>query len=316
MTDERTDAPTRSTPGPVKGQTTGPAGQHRSPRRPIRLLVGLCLLVALGLAAVTGLDALVNSPVLARATPTPAFLIGMDVRLAAPDDGPVTVWQVAGKCEVGLAFGQVPSGSEARIAEGFCYNRRLKSAYQRIALSTGSGGWVAAATLISPSAYTPPTPTATVEPTPAPTQPPTPTTPPTATSVPAPLPPGSTLSAVNWEVRVDRVEGADAVASAAGDQSVQASGRFALVYLSVTNTGLQPAALHASSVVIQDAAGAEYRNDNLASAYASSPGCADFVLDLPAGATACLVAAVDLPAQGGPYALSLTGASDWLLLSP
>jgi hypothetical protein len=110
------------------------------------------------------------------------------------------------------------------------------------------------------------------------------------------------------------VELADAVTSAAGDQSVQPSGRFALVYLSVTNTGVQPAALHASRLLIQDAAGTEYRNDNLASAYASSPGCADFVLDLPAGATACLVAAIDVPAQGGSYALGLTGASDWLFL--
>ena len=314
MTDDQEQMPNLSTPGPVKEQTTGPAGQHRSLGRPVRLLIGLCLLVALGLAAVAALDALSNSPALARATPTPAFLVGMDVRLVAPENGPVTVWQVAGQCELGLAFGQVPSGSEARTAEGFCYNRKLKSAYQRIVLSPGSGGWVAVTDLISPSAYTPPTPTATVEPTPGPTELPTPTAPPTATPVPAPLPPGSTLTAGNWAVRIDRGELADAVTSAAGDQSVQPSGRFALIYLSVTNTGVQPAALHASRVLIQDAAGGEYRNNDLASAYVSSPGCADFVLDLPTGASACLVAAVDIPAQGGSYTLSLTGASDWLML--
>jgi hypothetical protein len=122
------------------------------------------------------------------------------------------------------------------------------------------------------------------------------------------------LRAGNWEVRVDRVETADVVYSAAGDQSVQASARFALVYLAVTNTGFQPAALHASRVVIQDAAGNEYQNENTASAYASSPGCADFVLDLESGGSACLVAVIDIPAQGVQYALSLTGASQGVLL--
>jgi len=113
---------------------------------------------------------------------------------------------------------------------------------------------------------------------------------------------------------VERVEITDAVFSAAGDESIQASGRFALIYVAVTNSGFQPAALHASRVLIQDAAGSEYRNDNLASAYASSPGCADFVLDLGPGASACLVAAIDVPVQGGTYALGLTGVTEWVLL--
>jgi hypothetical protein len=237
----------------------------------------------------------------------------MEVRVLAPQYGPVTVWQVAGNCEPGVAFGQVPSGTQARIAEGFCYNRRQKSSYYLVALAPGSDGWVAAGELIPASAYTPPTPTATVVPTPGPTEPPTPTAPPTPTPVPAPLPPGSTISAGTWDLRVDRVEGADAVYSAAGE-SLQASGRFAVVYLAVTNAGFQPAALHASRVLLQDASGNEYRNNDLASAYASSPGCVDFVLDLEPGATACLVAVIEVPAPGGTYALGLDGAAAWVLL--
>jgi hypothetical protein len=280
----------------------------------ILLLVGLALFILLGLAVIAVLDALVKSPALARATPTPAFAEGKDVRLIAPVYGPVTVWQVTGNCEPGLAFGQVPSGAEVRVADGYCYNRKQKSPYHLVALNSGSRGWVAASNLVSSEAYTPPTPTATIIPTPGPTAAPTPTALPTATPVPAPLPSGSTLSVSNLELRVDRVETASTVDSTAGDDSIQAAGRFALIYLAVTNTGLQPAALHASRVLLQDAAGNEYRNNDLASAYASSPGCADFVLDLEPGATACLVTAMDVPLQPGTYALSLTGATQWVLL--
>lgn len=314
MTDTDKDALSPSTPDQANGQDTVTVGPPSTKRRMVRLLVGLVLFVLIGLVMIAVLDALVNSPILARATPTPGFTVGLDVRLVAPEYGPVTVWQVSGNCEPGLAFGQVPSGSEARISEGFCYNRKQKSPYHLIALNSGSGGWVAAGNLVSPGAYTPPTPTATVIPTPGPTIPPTPTALPTSTPVPAPLPPGSTLSAGNWEVRVDRVETASTVDSTAGDDSIQAAGRFALISLAVTNTGFQPAALHASRVLLQDAAGNEYRNDNLASAYASSPGCADFVLDLEPGTTACLVTAMDVPLQAGTYALSLAGATQWVLL--
>lgn len=314
MTDADKDVPSLSTPGPAEEQSTEPTVQRHTARRIISVLLALCLLGFFGLVVVAALDALIDSPLLVRATPMPAFANGEAVRLMAPEHGPVTVWQVSGDCEPGMAFGEVPSGSEARIDEGFCYNRKPKRAYQRIALSTGSGGWVEVGNLVSAAAYIPPTPTETVEPTPAPAEPPTPTVPPTETPIPAPLPPGSTLSAGNWDVRVERLELTDAVYSGAGDASVQASGRFALIYLNVTNTGVHAAALHASRVVIQDAAGTEYRNNDLASAYASSPDCADFVLDLAPGTSACLVAAVDLPLRSDTYALTLSGAGEWVLL--
>jgi hypothetical protein len=272
------------------------------------------LLVGLGLVAIVALDALINSQVLARATPTPAFLPGIDLRLIAPEDGPVTVWQVGQGCERGLAFGQMPSGSEGRAVEGFCYSRQHKTPYQRVAFGTGADGWVEAGHLIAAADYVPPTPTETVEPTPAPTAPPTATAPPTPTPIPAPLPPGSSLSVGNWEVRVDRLEMADAVYSAAGDESIQPAGRFALVYLAVANQGFQAATLHASSVVIQDAAGNRYPNNDLASAYASSPACADFVLDLVPGASTCLVAAIDIPVHSDTYVLTLSSAEQGVLL--
>jgi hypothetical protein len=314
VTDTEKDALPPATQEQANGQDTPPSGPPSTRRRWVSVLAGLALFILIGLVAIAVLDALINAETFARATPTPALVEGLEVRLVAPEYGPVTVWQVAGKCEPGLAFGQAPSGSEARVAQGYCYNRKQKSPYHLITLSSGSSGWVAAGNLVSAAEYIPPTPTETVVPTPGPTALPAPTALPTSTPIPAPLPPGSTLRAGNWEVRVDRVETVDAVHSAAGDQSVQASGRFALVYLALTNTGVQPAALHASRVLIQDAAGNEYRNNNTASAYASSPGCADFVLDLESGGAACLVAAIDIPAQGGVYALGLTGGTQWVLL--
>lgn len=308
------DAPSLSTPDQAQEQEPSPQGKRPPRRRLIWLLAGPLLFILLGLVAIAVLDALVKSPILARATPTPALRVGTEVRLVAAEYGPVTVWQVAGNCQTGLAFGQVSSGTEGRIVEGFCYNRRQKSSFHLVDLGAGSGGWVAEGELISAAAYVPPTSTATPVPTPGPTEPPTATAPPTPTPVPAPLPPGSTLPVGNWELRVDRVELTSAVDSTAGNESVQAGGRFALMYLAVTNTGFQPAALHASRVIIQDAAGTEYRNNDLASAYASSPGCVDFVLDLGSGASTCLLAAIDVPVQGGTYALGLEGETEWVLV--
>lgn len=277
-------------------------------------LLGVCLCVFLTLMAVGVFEALVDSSVFTRATPTPAFLAGMEIKLVEQDGASVTVWPVGGNCEVGIALGQMASGSDARILEDACYNRDRRTIFYRIALANGTTGWVTADNIVSAAEYTPPSPTVIPETEPTHTPWPTPTLAPTRTPPPPPLPLGSPLSTGNWGVRVDRVEIADVLPSPAGDKTVEATGRFALVFLTATNRGPGSKTLHASSVYIEDAEGNRYPNDDLASAYASSADCLDFALDIDPGESVCLVAAIDISTQSSYYVLSLQGAEEYVLL--
>ena len=107
----------------------------------------------------------------------------------------------------------------------------------------------------------------------------------------------------------------DSLASSAGDRIVEAAGRYALVFLTVTNRGSRLETLHASSVYIVDAEGNRYQNDDLASAYASSADCLDFALDLGSDESACLVAVLDISQQSSSYVFSLFGANGTILLA-
>jgi hypothetical protein len=277
-------------------------------------LLGACLLSFLALVAAGLFQAAINSSVFARATPTPAFQAGMEVKLAAQDWAAVSVYYVSGDCAVEVTFGQVPSGSDAQVLEDACYNRDRRSTLHRIALADGSPGWVEAGNIVPATEYTPPPPTEVPETTPTATPWPTATPIPTPTPTPAPLPMSSPLSAGVWRVRVDRVEIAAAVSSPAGDKTVEATGRFALVFLTATNQGPGLRTLHASTMYIEDAEGNRYPNDSTASAYASSADCLDYALDISPGDSVCLVAAIDIPAQGSYYLFSLHGADEQVIL--
>jgi hypothetical protein len=288
-------------------------------------LLAVCLVCFVLWAALGIFEALTGAPLLARATPTPAFLPETEVRLVGGDGASVTVWQMDESCQVGNAFGQVPAGSEGRILAEACYSRKQKTTYHRIALGIGATGWVDSGDIVPAAEYTPPlpSPTATRRPqsTPRPTRQATQTRQPALTRQPtqtpppaAPLPVGSSFSTGVWGVRVDKVEVAESLFSPAGDKVVQADGRFAVVFLTVTNQGFQPATLHASSVYIEDAEGNRYYNDDVASAYASSSGCLDYALDVGPDESACLVAAIEIPEQSEFYALSLYGAEESVLL--
>ena len=69
-----------------------------------------------------------------------------------------------------------------------------------------------------------------------------------------------------------------------------------------------------SILYIEDGQGLQHHNDNLASAYASRADCRDFALDVNPDSTVCLVAAIDIPLEGGPFVLSLDGTGDSILL--
>jgi hypothetical protein len=110
------------------------------------------------------------------------------------------------------------------------------------------------------------------------------------------------------------VEIADSVSSSSGGKTVTAAGRFAIVFLTVTNQGPRAKTLHSSSVYIMDAEGNRYPNDDQASAYASSADCLDFGLDVGPNESVCMVAALDISAQSSYYLLSLHGADQSVLL--
>jgi hypothetical protein len=277
-------------------------------------VLGACLLSFLVLLAVGLFETAVGSRFFARSTPTPAFGPGTEVKLVAQEGPSVTVFHVSGDCVVQLALGQVPSGSDAHVLEDACYNRDRRATLYRIALGNGSPGWVEADDIVSAAEYTPPPPTEAPETTPTLTPWPTATSTPTQTPTPAPLPMSSPLSAGAWRVRVERIEIADAVSSPAGDKTVEATGRFALVFLTATNQGSGLATLHASSIYIEDAEGNRYSNDSTASAYASSADCLDYALDISPDGSVCLVAAIDISAQSSTYLLSLQGADEKVVL--
>lgn len=305
-------------PVTVNGDTAQQMGNQRRENslvgKVLPWLLGVCSCVFLTLMAVGAYEALSDSPIFKRATPTPAFPAGMEIKLVEQNGASVTVWPVGGDCEVGSALGQIVSGSDARILEDACYNSDRRTTFYRITLADGTTGWVEADNIVSAAEYVPPSPTKVAETEPTHTPWPTPTLAPTRTPPPPPLPLGSPLSAGNWGVRVDKVEIADVLPSPSGDKTVEATGRFALVFLTATNQGPGVKTLHASSVYIEDAEGNRYPNDDLASAYASSADCLDFALDIDPGESVCLVAAIDISAQSSYYVFSLQGADEYVLL--
>lgn len=277
-------------------------------------VLGACLLSFLALVAAGVFEAAIGSALFTRATPTPAFQAGIEVKLVAHDGASVTVFYVSTGCIVEVALGQVPSGSDARVREDACYNSDRRTILHGIALADGSTGWVETDDIVPAAEYTPPPPTETPETTPTVTPWPTTTSTPTQTPTPAPLPMSSPLSAGGWRVRVDKMEIADAVSSPTGDKTVEATGRFALVFLTATNQGPGLGTLHAVSMYIEDAEGNRYSNDGTASAYASSADCLDYALDISPGDSVCLVAAIDISTQGSYYVFSLHGADEYVLL--
>jgi hypothetical protein len=315
---EKDESPVTISDGPTH-QTTKQREQTAFVLKVLPWVLGACIFCFVGLMAAGIYDALVDSPIFARATPTPAFPAGLEVKLVEQDGVPVTVWQVDGNCRVGAALGQVPSGTDARLLEETCYNADRRTTFYRMALANESTGWVKAGDIVLAAEYRPPPPTEIAEASPSDTPRPTPTLAPTPTPAQAPtatpLPPRSPLSTNSWGVRVDRVEMATTLSSPAGDKTVQATGRFALVFLTVTNQGFGARTLHASSVHIKDAEGNRYLNNDLASAYASTADCLDFALDINPGESVCMVTAIDISAQGNYYVLSLQGADDYVLLN-
>lgn len=145
--------------------------ESRSPAiRLLPLILVMCLVGFVGFVAIAAYEAFTGSPVFPTATPTapptPMLMAGTEVKLAEPDGGAVTVWQIGTDCEPSHAFGEVPSGLDARVLDEACYHDETQMYYHRVRMDNESTGWVRADKIIPTDQYKPPTATPTPKPKP------------------------------------------------------------------------------------------------------------------------------------------------------
>jgi len=124
------------------------------------------------------------------------------------------------------------------------------------------------------------------------------------TPMPTQMPPGGTMTVDNWEIRVERIETADTVTAPYSDATYKAAGRFALVFMAVTNRALRPDTFVAYGTAdVQDAEGRRYEEDPAVSAIAMSIYNTDIPARINPDATVHCVAAFDISKQSSWYRL-------------
>lgn len=103
---------------------------------------------------------------------------------------------------------------------------------------------------------------------------------------------------------MQQVATADTIKSNVSDDFVKAAGRFALLFLRVTNRGLYPRTFVAfGTLEVEDSSGTRYEEKPLASAYAQFSHGTDIGADLNPDETAHVIAVYDIPSVGGSYRL-------------
>ena len=110
------------------------------------------------------------------------------------------------------------------------------------------------------------------------------------------------------------MEIAESLSSYRGDEFIKPVGRFALVYMTVTNRGLRPDTLFMDAASIMDAEGNSYRSDDIASLYASTVDCDIAAFRVNPDASACMVTAFDISHQSRFYIFGLLGVEESVLL--
>ena len=141
---------------------------------------------------------------------------------------------------------------------------------------------------------------------PIPTSAPPSPTPITIIPTPTPgfMPAGSPITVNNWEVRVERILTADSITWQAVGDTTYATGRWALLFLAVTNRGSVPETFYVwDQLEIQDAEGARYAWDSHVTLVAMDDYDLCCGLDIAPGATDHAVAGYDISRQSGWYAL-------------
>jgi len=136
---------------------------------------------------------------------------------------------------------------------------------------------------------------------------------PVPTAKPTLIPASGTMSVDNWDITVERIETADQITSPYSDDTYKAAGRFALVFMAVTNRGLRPDTFVAfGTVEIQDAEGRRSEEDPVVGTIAMFIYDTDIPASINPDATVHCVAAFDISRQSSWYQLvpgSLAGPS-------
>jgi hypothetical protein len=129
----------------------------------------------------------------------------------------------------------------------------------------------------------------------------------TLLSTETPLSPGSSFVIQNnygeqWQIRVTRIETADSLKASYGNDIVKAAGRFAIIFLEVTNRGLSPGTFVAIGFLnIQDASGQEFENNFMATMYAQDLYQIGYCAAINPEATESCVIVYDISKQSDYY---------------
>jgi type VI secretion system protein VasI len=133
---------------------------------------------------------------------------------------------------------------------------------------------------------------------------PTPYVAPTGIPTPTPLPAGNPIVIDNWQIRVERVLTAESLTSSYRDSTEKAAGRFALVFMAVTNRALSPRTfVPIGNLAIRDTAERLYTVNPMANVYAQDQYGTDIGADINPDETVHAVAVFDIPEQSNYYVL-------------
>jgi hypothetical protein len=162
-----------------------------------------------------------------------------------------------------------------------------------------------------------------------PTISPLPTIKPTSTPLPTPtpLPIGSIFTielqyGTKWQIIVKNIEISDSLKSIYDDSFEKAAGRFAIIFMDVTNRGLSPDYFSTIGLLnIQDATGQIYETNIVAETYANDIYPNNYCGDINPDATVSCIAVYDISKQSNSYTfvpgtLANQGAAHVLLQIP
>jgi len=131
-----------------------------------------------------------------------------------------------------------------------------------------------------------------------------------------PLPQGSsfvlkTYDGRNWQIKVTRIETADTLKASYGNAIVKAAGRFAIIFMDVTNLSLSPGTFVGSSFLkIQDASGQKFEDNFMATNYAQDLYNIGYCAEINPDATGSCVTVYDISKQSNYYLLVPSSIAD------
>ena len=116
-----------------------------------------------------------------------------------------------------------------------------------------------------------------------------------------PLPVGSSIVIKNWKIKIDKIIVTPSISAL--NQKEKAQGRFALVFMSITNRGLSPDTFVAHGNVDIVDAEQRYQENSDASILAQNKYNTDFGADINPDATSHVVVAYDISVESSYYLL-------------